>query len=119
QRELALVQIPKGGIGAMLASLPQGSRLTRQAGSRSHDVFCAVVEQSAGELLGRQNVPEPAGDLLSSDPRTFGPTTGITRDGWVVATMHAGIRRIAVAWTDSGTRILRMSDGPGFLLPGP
>src|SRR5262249_29682503 len=42
QRELALVQIPKGGIGAMLASLPQGSRLTRQAGSRSHDVFCAV-----------------------------------------------------------------------------
>lgn len=115
---LNLVQIPSGGLGATVVSLPDGCSLTRTVGSRTHNVFAAVMEFESGERLGRVRVPSPNGMLASPALLTFGPTTSLTPEGAILATVQVDRERAAFSWSDVGTSVLRVSRTDSFLLPG-
>jgi hypothetical protein len=115
---LNLVQIPSGGLGATILRLPDGCHLSRTVGSRSRNVFAAVMGFPAGERLGRVHVPSPSGMAASPLLLTFGPTTGLSAEGAVVATVHFDRDRAAFSWSDLGTSLLKVTRGESFLLPG-
>jgi len=112
------VQIPGGGAGATAVNLPDGCSLTRTVGSRTHNLFAAVMKFDFGERLGRLSVPSPSGTLVGPGLLEFGPTTGLTPEGAIVATVTVDQDRAAFSWSDLGTSILRVSRVDSFLLPG-
>ena len=115
---LNIVQIPGGGLGATLIPLPNGCHLTRTVGSRTLNLFSAVLELPGGERLGRFEVPSPSGMSVSPALLTFGPTTGLSPDGAVLATVRVALEQAAFSWTEYGTTLLKMTRGESFLLPG-
>jgi hypothetical protein len=115
---LNLVQIPAGGLGATVVRLPDGCHLSRTVGSRSRNVFAAVLGFQVGERLGRLHVPSPRGMAVSPLLLTFGPTTGLSAEGAILATVKLTRDRAAFSWSDVSTEILRMTRGESFLLPG-
>ncbi len=115
---LNLVQIPRGGQGAIVARLPAGCHLSRTVGSRTHNLFASVLEFGTGERLGRLRVPSPTGISISPSLLSFGPTTGMTADGAILATVEVASNRAAFSWSDVGTQVLRVTRVETFLLPG-
>jgi hypothetical protein len=115
---LNLVQIPNGGLGATVVSVPFGCHLTRTVGRRSCNVFAAVLELPTGERLGRFHVPSPTGMSVSSTLLTFGPTTGLSPEGAVLATVDVAGDQAAFSWSDLGTSLLKITRTESFLLPG-
>jgi len=115
---LNLVQIPRGGVGATIARLPNGCHLSRTVGSRSRNLFSSVLEFSAGERLGRLRVPSPTGISISPSLLTFGPTTGMSAEGAILATVQVARSRAAFSWSDLGTNVLKVSQMETILLPG-
>jgi len=115
---LNLVQIPSGGLGAIRVRLPFGCHLTRTVGSHSDNVFAAVLEFQTGERLGRIRVPSPSGISVSPSLLEFGPTTGLSDQGAILATVELARERAAFSWSDVGTSVLRFNRVESFLLPG-
>jgi len=115
---LNLVQIPSGGLGATIVRLPSGCHISRTVGSRSQNVFAAVLEFQNGERLGRVHVPSPRGMSVAPSLLTFGPTTGLSADGAILATVRVASDRAAFAWSDLGTQLLSLTRVETFLLPG-
>jgi hypothetical protein len=113
-----LVQIPRGGLGATVARLPNGCHLSRTVGSRSRNLFALVIEFPTGERMGRLRVPSPTGISISPSLLTFGPTTGMSTEGAILATVHVARNRAAFSWSDMGTDLLKMSQVETILLPG-
>ena len=87
-------------------------------GSRSQNVFAAVLEFQNGERLGRVHVPSPRGMSVAPSLLTFGPTTGLSADGAILATVRVASDRAAFAWSDLGTQLLSLTRVETFLLPG-
>jgi hypothetical protein len=115
---LALLQIGPGGQEVTVAPLPDGCRLSRHVGSRSRNVFAAVLEVQGGEWLGRMQVPDPRGLMVSNSLLTYGPTTGATAGGEILASVQLGAAHVAFAWSDLGTDVLRSCASQCFVLPG-
>lgn len=115
---LNLVQIPRGGLGATVARLPDGCHLSRTVGSRSRNLFSSVLVFPTGERLGRLRVPSLSGLSVSPSMLSFGPTTGLSAEGAVLATVQVARSRAAFSWSDFGTSVLRVTQAETFLLPG-
>jgi hypothetical protein len=117
---LNLVQFPTVGTGALVLALPIGRRLSREASLGSHDLFGAVLElETGGEWLGRLSVPTLSGSPLGTQPRNYGPTTALTHDGTLFASVLISSRQVILSWSDLGVRTHRYSPSGSFLLPGP
>ncbi|NOT32273.1 MAG: hypothetical protein HOP15_17645 [Planctomycetes bacterium] len=117
---LNLVQIPDSGGAATVLALTIGRRFSRESSLASHNLFGGVLElESGGEWLGRVSVPNPSGSSLSSVPRNYGPTTSMTPDGTLFASVLSGSRQVILSWSDLGVRTRRISPSGSFLLPGP
>jgi hypothetical protein len=115
---LNLIQIPRGGLGATVARLPNGCHLSRTVGSRSRNLFASVLEFPSGERLGRLRVPSTSGISISPSLLTFGPTTGMSAEGAILATVEVARSRAAFSWSDMGTSVLKVSQVETILLPG-
>jgi hypothetical protein len=87
-------------------------------GSRSGNVFAAILEFQNGERLGRVRVPSPSGISVSPSLLNFGPTTGLSAEGAVLATVQVANERAAFSWSDVGTSVLKVTRTDSFLLPG-
>jgi len=81
-------------------------------------VFAAVLEFQTGERLGRIRVPSPSGISVSPSLLEFGPTTGLSDQGAILATVELARERAAFSWSDVGTSVLRFNRVESFLLPG-
>jgi len=115
---LNLVQIPSGGLGATVVRLPSCCNLSRTVGSPSQNIFTAVLGLPTGERLGRLHVPSPRGMSVSPSLLTFGPTTGLSPEGLILATVHVVQDRAAFSWSDVGTNLIKLTQVESFLLPG-
>src|SRR5262245_7653119 len=115
---LNIVQIPSGGAGATGVRVPIGCHLTRTVGSRPRNIFAAILELPSGERLGRFHVPSTMGMAVSPALLKFGPTTGLSPEGAVLATVRVASDRATFAWSDLGTSLLKMTRVESFLLPG-
>lgn len=115
---LSLVQIPLDGGGVTTVPLLEGSRLSRWVGSRTVERLAAVLEFDDGERLGQVRVPSPIGVCLGSEHYFLGPTTGMSPEGWILATVRLGLDHATFAWSDQGAVSLRLTRNPSFLLPG-
>lgn len=118
RRTLSLVQIPPGGLGAITVALPNGCRLTRGVGSRTHERYAAILEFPAGERLGQVIIPSASGLGLGDGFHPYGPMTGMASDGSILATVQLGPDRATFAWKGLGALPLRMTRVESFLLPG-
>lgn len=117
---LNLVRIPSAGGAALALPLTFARRVSRESSLGSRDLFGGVLElESGGEWLGRVSVPTLGGASLSSVPRNYGPTTGMTPDGALFASVLSGSRQVIFSWSDLGVRTHRISPSGSFLLPGP
>lgn len=115
---LNLVQVPLGAPGALVLPLPTGTRVSRESTLASGGVFGGVLElQTGGEWLGRMAVPNAAGSILGTTPRNFGPTTALTPDGILYASVLSGTRQLFLSWSGIGVQLLRNSPGGSFVLP--
>jgi hypothetical protein len=114
---LRLVQIPRDGSDALDLLLPDGCRLSRQVGSRSHDRFAGVLEFDTFESIGRIRLPSAAGLSTSSQGLFFGPTTGLLGDGSFVGTTTIAGQPLVFRWSDAELAVLRFGVS-GFVLPG-
>jgi hypothetical protein len=116
---LNLVQFSAGATQPTLLRLPSGLRISRQSSMSSRNLFGGVMElDTGGEWLGRVTVPTSAGASLTNFPRNYGPTTGLSSDGTLYATMLSGSRQLVLRWSDTDAKLLKNSPGGTFILPG-
>jgi len=115
---LGLLQIPPGGLGASYVRLPDGCHLDRTVGTRAHDVFAAVLSFVGGERMGRMRVPGTSTLQATPGLLAFGPTTGLSSQGAVLATVELSRELATFSWSEQGASVLGVTRVETFLLPG-